>query len=101
MPRPRGGGGHARPPPGPALTALAGAGAARAQEPVRLQESFAPGYRYSVKVRADLAGALTLPPAKDAPAKTIKVNGGAAMEYDERVLAVPAGEVTRTLRICR
>src|SRR5262249_52358104 len=85
-----------------ALATLVGAGAARAQEAVRLQESFVSGYRYSVKVRADLAGSLTMPATKEAPAKTIKVSGVSAIEYDERVLGVSGkGEVTRTLRICR
>jgi hypothetical protein len=73
-----------------------------AAEPVRLQESFKPGYEYHVSVRVDLAGKLTLPPEKDKPAAPLNVTGESAIEYDERILATAAdGEVERTARIYR
>ncbi len=86
------------------LTAtLAAVTTAHAQAPVRLQESFRPGYEYHVSTRVDLTGNLTLPPEKGAAAaKTLTVTGKSAIEYDERVLTQDKdGRVGKTVRIYR
>jgi hypothetical protein len=74
-----------------------------ADEPLRLRETFAPGYQYHVSVRVEITGTLT-PPAekgKSAP-KPLAVRGDSAIEYDERVLDLDdKGVVTKTARICR
>jgi len=72
-----------------------------AQEPVRLQENFTEGLRYHVSARVDLAGAVTVPGDKGQPARTIKLQGDSAFEYDERILTVADGQVRRTLRQCQ
>jgi hypothetical protein len=78
------------------------AGHVGADDAVRLREVFVPGTQYHVRARVDLTGTLTLPEMKDKPKpKPISIRGDSALEYDERVLAVTEGGVTRTLRIWR
>lgn len=74
-----------------------------AQETVRLQEAFAPGYRYHVSSRVELTGNLTPPTAKGQPASTpVTISGNSAIDYDERVLAVEAdGNVSKSCRLYR
>jgi hypothetical protein len=91
-----------------ALIAILAVGAApvrlaRAEEPVRLEEKFPPGYQYHVNTRVDLSGRVTMPTekGKDAP-KPLTISGDSAIEYDERVLAVDKdGRVQKTARIYR
>src|SRR5262245_1102994 len=74
----------------------------RAEEAVRLQEAFPPGYQYHVSCRSELSGSLTLPPEKDKAARALPVTGNSAIEYDERVLARGSdGQVQKTARIYR
>jgi hypothetical protein len=76
--------------------------AARADEPVRLRETFAPGYQYRVKVHLTGSGEMTLPPEKDkAPPETLHIVAKSAIEYDERVLDVTANDVRKTMRVYR
>lgn len=77
--------------------------ALRAQEAVRLHESFAPAAQYHVSTRTDLSGSLQLSPEKgQTAAKPLPVVGTSAIEYDERLLSLsPAGDVDKTVRIYR
>jgi hypothetical protein len=74
-----------------------------AEEPVRLEEAFPPGYQYHVSCRVDISGALSLPLEKgETKARTLPVTGQSAIEYDERVLERSAsGQVQKTIRIYR
>ncbi len=74
-----------------------------ADEPIALQEKFAPGLQYRVSCRFSGTGKLTLPPDKDSPAgRTLEQAGKSLLEYDERILdAEPGGEVRKTLRVFR
>lgn len=76
---------------------------ARADDAVRLQERFAPGYQYHVSTRVDLTGTLTVPAVKgQALPKPLSLKGDSAIEYDERVLALDQdGSVHKTARLCR
>src|SRR4051794_15232503 len=88
----------------PAAACLLGpAGRSAAEEPVRLQEQFPPGYQYHVSTRVELSGTLTLPPEKgQAAPKPLPVTGTSAIDYDERVLAADAsGVVQKSLRLYR
>ena len=71
-----------------------------AQEPVRLEEPFVPGYRYHVSQRVDLSGTLTSPAEKgQAAARPISIRGDSAIEYDERVLVAGTGNgLLKTIR---
>jgi hypothetical protein len=71
-----------------------------AQDAVRLEEAFVPGYRYHVSQRVDLSGTLTAPPEKGQTSpKPISIRGDSAIEYDERVLEVaPGNTLVRTIR---
>src|SRR5437667_7486776 len=79
------------------------ASSAAADEPVRLQERFAPGSQYHVSCRVELSGTLALPADKSQAApKPLTVTGTSAIEYDERVLTVANdGQVQKTVRIYR
>jgi hypothetical protein len=75
-----------------------------ADEPVRLQERFPPGYQYQVSARVELSGTLTLPPEKDDAGKPriLNVTGKSALDYDEKVLSVEPGEqVSKSARVYR
>lgn len=72
-----------------------------AQEPIRLEERFFEGQRYHVSARVDLAGTVTTPGEKGQAARTIKLQGDSAFEYDERILTVAEGQVRRALRQCQ
>lgn len=76
-------------------------GSASAQEPVRLREVFAPGARYQVQIRVQLAGTLTPPAEKGKPElKPVAMTGESAIDYDERVLGVERdGSVNRAIRV--
>lgn len=71
--------------------------ASRADE-VRLQERFVAGRQYHVRTRVELSGTLT-PPAKGKAATPVKVEGTSAIDYDERVLELTRGEVSKTVRV--
>src|SRR5438309_1120138 len=75
----------------------------QAEEAIRLQEAFPPGYQYHVSCRVDVAGLLTLPAEKgQAGPKTLAVTGNSAIEYDERVLRRGTdGQVLKTARLYR
>ena len=85
--------------------------AAAAEEPIRFQESFPPGYQYHVSTRVELSGSLSLageagggssPKGNQAMPKALPVTGTSAIDYDERVLDTAAGgQVQKTLRIFR
>jgi hypothetical protein len=73
-----------------------------ADEPVRLQEAFAPDYEYHVSTRVKLNGKLILPsPDKDKKPVILDMSGSSAIEYDERVLDSKDGAVGRTVRVYR
>jgi hypothetical protein len=76
---------------------------ARGDEPVRLRETFSPGYQYHVSTRVELSGSLTLPAEKGQPApKPLNVTGTSVVEYDERILTAKSdGVVDKTARIYR
>lgn len=83
------------------LSVLAMIGPATGQ-PVTLQERFVPDHQYTVTMRSELSGRLTPPATKDKPSpKPIDLRGDSAYEYVERILAVDAGQVTKTARLCR
>jgi hypothetical protein len=71
-----------------------------AQDQVRLEERFVPGYRYHVSQRVDLTGTLTPPSEKGQPtAKPVSIRGDSAIEYDERVLVVDTpNAILKTIR---
>lgn len=84
------------------LLALSWNSAAHADDTVRLEETFTPGYQYHVSSRVDLGGSLALPPEKDKSVQSLPVTGDSAIEYDERVLKVSSsGVVEKTCRIYR
>jgi hypothetical protein len=74
-----------------------------AQEPLRLEERFDPGYLYRVSCRVDIKGTLALPPSKDAKAPTsLSVVGTSAIDYDERILPpLKDSKEERTVRLYR
>jgi hypothetical protein len=73
-----------------------------AEEPIRLQESFQPGYQYHVSSRVDLSGSLTLPVDKKQGSQLLRISGSSAIEYDEKVLETErTAEVNKTVRIYR
>lgn len=82
---------------------LASAASIQGEELVRLQEHFPVGYQYHVSTRTDLAGSMSLPPAKDrASTQTLAVTGTSSIDYDERVLALETtGLARKTCRIYR
>jgi hypothetical protein len=83
-----------------AMLAGLGVGSAGADDGVRLEERFAPGYLYRVSTRVDLTGTLTPPAVKGQPApKPLALRGDSAIDYDERVLEVRDGGVRRTVRL--
>jgi hypothetical protein len=75
----------------------------QAEESIRLQEKFHPGYQYHVSTRTELAGTLTLPKEKEQAApKTLSVTGSSSIEYDENVLTLESnGAVQKSARIYR
>jgi hypothetical protein len=76
---------------------LAGLGA---DEPVRLEERFAPGYLYHASTRVELTGTLTPPAVKgQAVPKPLTLRGDSVIDYDERVLEVNDGKVRKTVRL--
>jgi hypothetical protein len=103
----------ASPSPYPLPPAAGGEGRVRgtADEPIRFQEVFPPGYQYHVSTRVELSGSLSLagevgsgnpPKGKQTTPKTLPVTGTSAIDYDERVLDTAAdGQVQKTLRIFR
>lgn len=83
------------------LTALLAAGlppAVRADEPVSLKESFQPGERYSVSLRVDLDGRLSVPVEKETTPRLLTLVGTSALRYDERVLPADDPEASRVVR---
>jgi hypothetical protein len=77
-----------------------GAAQVEAQEAVRLQERFVPGYVYNVRARVDLSGALTPPAKGKAAPKAISIRGDSAIEYSERILTLnDKGDVAKTIRL--
>lgn len=81
------------------LAVLLIAAAARADEALRLRESFPAGTRLFVKTRVELTGTLTPPPTKGKAPSPVKIQGTSAIDYEERVLTVtPKGDVSKTVR---
>jgi hypothetical protein len=81
------------------LAGLGAAGRVAADDSVRLEERFAPGYGYRVSTRVDLTGTLTPPAVKgQAVPKPLALRGESAIDYDERVLEIRDGQVRRTVR---
>jgi hypothetical protein len=80
---------------------LLAASTCRAEEPVRLRESFRADYLYHVSCRVELSGTLSLPTEKgQAASRPLVVTGNSAIEYDERVLSAETdGQVPKTVRI--
>lgn len=63
-----------------------------------LNESFPPGYCYSVRVAVQLSGQLTVPVQPD-KTQQLALSGESTIEYDERILPVAAKQTgMRTLR---
>ncbi len=78
------------------------AGPARAEEAVRLQERLAPDHQYQVRTRVQLSGSLTVPAEKGKPApRPLSLTGESAIDYDERILTVERGRVSKTVRAFR
>src|SRR5260370_3616879 len=75
----------------------------RAEEPIRLHESFAAGHQFHVSCRVELSGMLSLPPDKgQSSPKKLNVTGNSAIEYDERILDPGKdGQVQMTIRLYR
>jgi hypothetical protein len=74
-------------------------GRLEAQESIRLQEKIAVGNLYQVKCRVEITGKLSLPPNKDNPTgQQLLIEGGSAIDYDERILLEKNGKVDRTVR---
>lgn len=83
-----------------ALSSLMLVASACAEEPIRLQERFTPGYQYRVNSRVRLSGELTIPPDQEYPKEQkLAISGESAIDYDERVLEVGADGPAKTLRI--
>lgn len=72
-----------------------------AGEEARIEERFPVGTRYKVRTRVELSGNLIPPASKGKARKPVRVQGTSAIDYEERVLAVADGQVTRTLRLCQ
>jgi hypothetical protein len=74
-----------------------------AQETVRLQEKFTPGYQYHVESTVRLSGTLAPPAEKGKPAPApLKMTGESVLKYDERTLELGAtGIPQKTLRLYR
>ena len=72
--------------------------AVRAEEAVTLAERFAVGDRHRVRIRVDLSGSMTAPAAKGKAAKKLEIEGASALDYEEAVLAVDDGKVSKTVR---
>jgi hypothetical protein len=75
----------------------------QAQQHVTLRETLQPGTQYSVSCRVEVSGTLTLAPEKgQSTAKSLKVSGNSALDYQERVLALGKDQqVDRTIRLYR
>ncbi|MCS6898103.1 MAG: hypothetical protein NZM29_09035 [Nitrospira sp.] len=73
-------------------------GLAQAQEPIRFGEDFVVGSQYHVSCRVAIEGTLRFVRGKEVSATTLKITGKSAIDYDERVLQVTAGNVERTVR---
>ncbi len=85
-----------------ALVTVLWAAAGRADEAVRLHETFAPGGQYRVSTRVEMSGNLTVPAEMGKTPKPLAVSGESAIDYDERVLDVASdGTVRRTVRLFR
>ena len=74
-----------------------------ADEPARLSEPPQLGARFTVQVRVQLQGTLTMPAEKDRlEPKPLAMSGESAIDYDERILSLARdGKVNRTVRIFR
>lgn len=73
-----------------------------ADETYSLSEQFPVGYHYRVSCRVEVKGSLTAPAAKGKTAKRLNIAGSAAIDYDEKILALDKqGNVTRTVRRCK
>jgi hypothetical protein len=74
------------------------ASVAQYQQPIRMLETFAPGYQYHVSCRVNITGTLNLAATKD---KQLALTGSSAIEFDERVLVEKNRQVERTIRVYR
>ncbi|HLW64195.1 MAG TPA: hypothetical protein VKS79_02675, partial [Gemmataceae bacterium] len=85
-----------------ALSVLLVPVALRAEEPIRLQEQFTPGYQYHVSSKLTGTSTLSLPPDKDNPkGRSLEGTGDSAIDYDERILDPSKEDMQKTLRIYR
>src|ERR1700736_648307 len=69
---------------------------AQGQQPVRMFESFAPGYQYHVSCRVNITGTLSTPQGKE---KQLALVGSSAIEFDERILVEKDRKVDKTIRV--
>ncbi len=76
---------------------------ARAEDAVRLQETFPEGSQYHVSCRVEVNGSLSVPGENEkSPPKRLPVKGSSVIDYDERVLTTGKNsQVDKTLRIYR
>ena len=82
------------------LAILASALPVRADDAIKIEETFRDGRTYRISTRVDLSGTLTPPADKGQPApKPVSVKGDSAIDYDERLLAIDNGAVRKTIRL--
>jgi hypothetical protein len=81
-----------------ALTAISVAGIS-AQDAITLTEAFAPGTQYTVNLKTDMTGELTLPSSGGSKApQTVAMTGSSKLVYTERVLTAAEGGALRVVR---
>lgn len=71
---------------------------AGAEEPVTLRETFNPGDRYSIELRVELDGRLSVPVDKQKEPQQVAMSGTGTLRYDERVLAPDDPEAAKVVR---
>lgn len=81
-----------------AVGLLAGVGSTQADEAVQFSEKFHVDHQYHAQTRVEVSGSLLIPGEKGKPGKTVKVDGTANVDYDERILELKDEQVVRTLR---
>jgi hypothetical protein len=83
----------------PLLFAIAASAGAQSADTYRIVEAFAKDAQYHVACQVDIAGTLSIPASDKAPAKSLKIAGKSAIQYDERILQLrPDRQVERSVR---